>query len=412
MKFFYNLGLILFLLMNFPKLFQKKYRKSVLYRLGLKFPHLEIQEGQEVIWMHAVSVGETKAIATLIPHIKKSDPFAFLLISSGTEMGHEEAKRSISSANAHIFLPFDFPFLIKKYLRRIRPKKLLLCEGELWLNLVEYSYLMGCKIYLINGKLSEKSFSRYRFLKRYSKRLFMPFEKFCMQDEVYSERLRSLGVPAEKLYSLGNIKLDIPAEIVPSDQILKLKQELSISKDDKVITIVSTHDREEEMLLAALRKIPQVKILLAPRHPERFSVVEQLLKTLMLTYNCYSSRKKPSQEASVILIDSMGVLPICYELSTIVIVGGSFIPGIGGHNVHEPTLYGKYVLFGPYMQGQKELARCVIEKKMGEKVELLDLVDKVEGHLHGASENGKVRTENRLQGAAFRTWEEINVDGK
>lgn len=415
MKLLYNIGLFFFLLVSFPKLLRKKYRKSIRYRLGLKFPQFDIKPHQKVIWMHAVSVGETKALIPLIPHIKKTDPSAFLLISSGTETGHAEAKRSIPSASGHMFLPFDFPWLISKYLKQLHPDILILCEGELWLNLITQAYRSNCKIYLVNGKLSEKSFSRYRKLKSYCKLLLTPIEKFFVQDETHLKRYQALAVPSDKLVCSGNLKLDIePTKLSPT-QITDLKKELGIGVEDRVLTIGSTHEGEEELLLKALREIPNLKILLVPRHPQRFEKVEKLLGTLEIPNASYSNRKKITGQERVILIDAMGILLTCYQLSNLAIVGGSYIPEIGGHNIFEPTMFGKYVLFGPYMHGQKELVGQVIQHGVGEKIPLKELPTKLEPLLNSSGKSLQNRIEKMLmivQGSALRTWNEITIESK
>ncbi len=415
MTLLYNIGLCFFFLISFPKLLRKKYRKSICYRLGLKFPRLNIKPHQKVIWMHAVSVGETKALIPLIPHIKKTDPAAFLLISSGTETGHEEAKRSIPSASGYMFLPFDFPWLMSKYLKQLHPDILILCEGELWLNLITKAYRSNCKIYLVNGRLSEKSFARYRKLKSYYKLLLTPIKKLFVQNEMYLKRYQALGVPSDKLICSGNLKLDIePTKLLPT-QLSSFKKELGISAEDRVLTIGSTHEKEEKLLLEALRATPNLKILLVPRHPQRFKKVKKLLGTLEISNSSYSNRSNITGKERVILIDAMGLLLTCYQLSHLAIVGGSYIPEVGGHNIFEPTMFGKYVLFGPYMHGQKDLVDQVIQHGVGEEILLKELPNKLESFFNSSEEPLQNRIETILMNvrrSALKTWNEITVESK
>ncbi|MCB1110904.1 MAG: 3-deoxy-D-manno-octulosonic acid transferase [Chlamydiia bacterium] len=391
-RFFYNVALFALLVLFFPKLlrdylFKKKYRKSLKRRFKPKVPG-EIKK--EVIWLHAVSMGETKALSTLLPHVRKSHPEAFIFVTTVTETGQEQAKRSLPDADAIEYLPLDFSWIIRSFVQALRPKLLILVEGDYWLNLMQEVKKCGGQIVVVNGKVSEKSLKRYLTFSPLARTLFSSVDHFCLQGESYLERFLKLGILPEKLTVTGNLKFDIPPAEAKSLDFLNLKPEY------RVITLGSTHEGEENLLLAALlpllKKDPNLHVLIVPRHPERFQKVKSAI-----------------HHPQVTVVDQMGVLPDCYRLSTLAIVGGSFVKGIGGHDIFEPIKMGIPTLFGPYMHKQVDLEKLLTESGAGLKVEPQDLTSTLEKLLSDSklhlemSEKGK-QTAQKALGASFRTW--------
>jgi len=376
-SFFYHICLSILAVVALPKLifqclFLNKYRKSFKNRLGLQLPSFT-KEGQgPTIWIHAVSVGETRAILPLYTKMQHELPNATFIISSITETGHMEAKRTLTKAQLYFFLPLDFSWLIRKVIQKYRPDLLVLVEGEFWYHLVSEMKKEGGQIVLVNGKISERSAHRFSKVPSFSKKLFSSIDRFCVQNNPLQERFISLGIPLKKITVTGNLKLDIPTTPLTHSQIFQYKQEFGLNQEP-ILVIGSTHEGEEKALLNTLelvwKKIPHLKVFIVPRHPERFTTVANLLKQKQIPYFSYSDKEKPS-DTRVILIDTMGILNICYQLADIAIVAGSFTDKVGGHNLFEPVAYGVPVLFGPHTFAQIDLREWILSQEAGREVTL------------------------------------------
>ncbi len=287
-----------------------KRRKNLGARLGKNFP--EIHKGKDrLVWIHAVSFGETKAIAPLIKLLRQSHPQLKILLSSATETGHNEGKKTIPEAIWHVYLPFDFAYIIKPIVKRVAPDLVVLTETDFWLNFQESAKESGAQIVVVNGKLSERSFNRLRKVPSFTKRLFGSIDHFFLQAKVYETRFNKLGIPTSKLSVTGNIKLD-SSQIAPQTSTLP------------ILTLGSTHAPEEKMWIAALKEIwksrPDLKVMLVPRHPERFEEVAKLLADSKVAFGRLSQGDS-LETSSLLLIDAMGLLKKCYQQSMIAFVG-------------------------------------------------------------------------------------------
>lgn len=371
-SFFYNVLLAFLSIGFFPKILYQyyrmgKYRKSLKGRLGLGFDSVEKGE-RPLIWIHGPSLGETKAIVKLAKKIRTQSPNAYLLITSTTETGHEEAKKSISFADNHLFLPFDFGWIIRPIVKRIKPSIVILCESDFWFNFLDECKQNGAQVCLVNGKMSVKSMERYLWFAFFSKRLFSNIDLFCLQSERYLKRFTCLGVPKEKILVTGNIKFDNAASILSPLEAEIWKEKLKISSS-LIVVAGSTHNPEEMILLETLESIwnqfPDTKLLLVPRHPERFSEVAQLLKNRQIAFTRLSEIERGSGTEKVILIDAVGILKDCYQICDIAFVGGSFSEKVGGHNILEPCSYAKPVIYGQHMHSQLDLVEFMNEFKTG-----------------------------------------------
>lgn len=374
----YNLCLFFLAFLVLPKLFWQyffigKYRKSLRAKLGIDLPTFVPKQGQKVIWIHAISMGETRAILPLFYLIRSSYPDAAIVLSSTTETGHEEAKRSMPQANAHFFLPFDFSWMMRKIVKQIQPHLLILCESDFWYHLLKVAKDRGCQIALVNGKVSERSCSRFQKVPFFTRRLFAYFDVLCVQSQRYLNRLEIMGIPLEKIHVTGNLKLDTPTQKMSLNEWITFRDSLGIKKGNPVLVIGSTHFPEEKWILTLLESvweiIPQLYVFIVPRHPERFEEVAQLLQEKALPFR----RFKDKGEQKLILVDAMGQLNRCYQIADLAIVGGSFVSHIGGHNIFEPVLYGVPVFFGPYMHNQLDLKEWVLSFGAGKQVGKEDL---------------------------------------
>lgn len=417
----YEMALYLFGLVSLPKMiFQMvkhgKYRKSFWKRLSFGKIELKKEANDLVIWMHAVSLGETKAIASLARLIHESNSQAKIVISSGTETGHEEAKRSITFAQ-HIFFPFDFRWSVKRVLKQINPDIIILCETDYWYNFLRFAKKMGTKLVVVNAKMSQKSLHRFGKVSFFSKKLFSFFDYICVQNSVYSTRFEKVGVPFSDIKVTGNLKFDEAVSRLNDQELRDFKEKLGIENQDIVLVIASTHAPEEEWLIAILQKLwkqfPSLKVILAPRHPERFSEVSHLLSDLQVDHVRFSElHENTSKKSSLILMDAMGQLRKCFQAGDVALVAGSFVDHVGGHNILEPCGYAMPVVFGPHMHSQRDFLDLALASGSGLQVTienleeiLLGLFNSKERRQEIGSKGLQLIEENR--GAAMKSFEAI-----
>lgn len=417
--FFYDLILLLLGLIALPKILWQwlrhgKYKESLKARLGLQLPSIHSVKTGPLIWMHMVSVGETRAASSLFEKLQQALPDARVVISSTTKTGHDEAKRTLRGADSYFFLPLDLSWIIKKVMKRLRPSVLILVESDFWYHLLKEAKEHKAALLLVNGKVSERSYARFKFFRSFSRRLFGLFDLLCLQSERYKERFELLCPKSVKLAVTGNLKLDASIREWSVIQQQEFKQELGIKEEDRVLCLASTHEGEEEALLTALDKvaIPFFKILLVPRHPERFSAVKRLLESKGCSFAIYSQDSLKKGDEKILLIDAMGKLSLCYKLSEIAIVGGSFIQGVGGHNIFEAVQQGVPVLFGPHMQTQLDLVDMVSRSGAGKQVGLENLSTTVTHLLDNKEEYKKMTVAasqlcDEVRGSTERTWQAI-----
>lgn len=419
LKFLYEAGLICIWLAFLPNflyqvIFKKKYRLSFFKRLGFSFPVIE-KNGRTLVWVHAVSLGETKAVGSLIKAIKLKWGNPIILLSTATETGYSEACR-LNQSDYQIYLPFDFSWIIKRLVHRVAPDVVLLCESDFWLNFLQAAKEVGAKVALVNGKISLRSMNRLLKVSFFTKILHAPFDLFCVQSELYADRFRELGVLSDKIFVTGNLKFDGHYPKLSSDQLVEWRKHLGIKENDLVIVIGSTHAPEEAWIMQAMSKVwgkfPALKVVLVPRHPERFNEVASLLKKSKIGFRRYSQDASIGDE-SVILMDAMGQLLKCYQLADIAVVAGSYAEGIGGHNIMEPCSYGVPVIFGPHMHGQPALVQLMLEYRAGIEVpieklgdELIDLLSHQKKRKALAS--GGIRLSKDVYGSTEKTLEVLN----
>lgn len=315
-------------------------------------------------------MGEVAAAAVLSKKIKEEDPSAFIAIATRTQTGYEESQRMIPFADRHFILPLDFSFLMKKVLLRLATKVLIIVESDSWLQLLQNARKLGCYCFLVSARLSQNSYLRWKKFRFLAKPLFSCFQKICVQDRPTWERFVDLKIlPAEQIIITGNLKFDTRPALLSVKQIQSMREDLKIRETDRVLVIGSTHAGEEKAILQQIlplkEKFPSLKILLVPRHPERFREVEQLLQEMDISFACYSRKEKMSGQETVILCDTMGKLRFFYQLADIAITAGSFLPALKGHNIFEPIQVGTPVLFGPYMEDQEELVSLCLAHQAG-----------------------------------------------
>ncbi len=416
----YELGLWILAILALPKflydlIIHKKYRKSFFQRFGFGLPTIQSKD-HPVIWIHAISLGETKAVVALARELKKKYPEGTLIISSITETGHSEAEKCMPFADHHIYLPFDFNFLAKYAIKKISPNLVLLCESDFWFNFLRHAKNNGASIGLVNGKISQRSANRFAKYPFFSKRIFNLFDIFCFQNALYRDRFLEVGIPLSKMHVTGNLKFDDEYPQLTPEEVIDWRKKLGIEQHQFVLTIGSTHDPEETLLLETLNEVwkskPELKVLLIPRHPERYNEVAKLLEKQRTLSICFTEINSRTGKEQITLMNAMGLLRMCYQLSDLSIVGGSYTPRIGGHNILEPCWYGKPVLFGPYMHGQVEFVNIVKQYESGLQVNIENLSSQLNQLLDDKEERMRIGQRGiqmmaDLKGSTARTLVEL-----
>jgi 3-deoxy-D-manno-octulosonic-acid transferase len=307
-----------------------------------------------IIWIHAVSVGEVMAAIPLLKKLREKYPSKSLMLSTITDTGQKVARERVPEGTMVFYLPFDIPIILKRVFERMRPELLITIETELWPNLFRISRQYGIPVVLLNGRISEKSFKGYKKASFFMKEVLSNVDLFCMQSEMDAERISSIGVNEGRIKVLGNFKFDIkPPSKIP---------EWSERMKGPVLIAGSTHEGEEEFLISVYMKLKKdftdLNLILAPRHPERFKDVEDLLRSKGVSFikrSAFSSElPTPNSElktlkGTVILLDTVGELSAVYGISDIAIIGKSF-KGYGGQNPLEPAYWGKPIVCGLHME--------------------------------------------------------------
>jgi len=391
----------------------KKYRHSLLRRLGFSYPVFK-SHALPPIWIHVASLGETKAVVSVARELKHLFPHNPLIISSTTETGHAEAKRSLTFADDHVYLPFDFRWVVCKIVKNASPCVVILCESDFWFNFLYCAKKRGAVLTLVNGKLSERSMRRFRHVPFFAKPLFGLLDVLCVQNDLYCARFIEAGALPERVVVTGNLKFDEEYPQLSSDEIVQWRQKLGIQSNHLLLTIGSTHAPEEQIVIKALKEIweqtSEFRVILVPRAPERFKEVGQLLEREHVLWINFSDINRRTGKEQVILMDAMGLLRMCYQLSDFALVGGSFTDKVGGHNILEPCWYGKPVLFGPYMHTQLELVDLMTKYLAGRQIsqeQLLPTLERWIAHSKEAQEIGSngLHLIKNLKGSTQRTLE-------
>ena len=307
---------------------------------------------RDPIWIHAASVGEVRAAGALIRALKAEVPERSIVISTFTATGNRLAHQG-GIADKVIFLPLDFPWIARRAVKRIRPSLLLFLETEIWPNLVRQAYQRGIPTILLSGRLSAKALSRYEFARPFFRRVLAQYTALGMQSADDAQRMLKLGAPEKRVSVVGSLKF-------AADGVGSGREAICSTPDRQIFVAGSSHRGEELVLLRALQLaralLPKLMMVLAPRHPERFSEVEKLLRESSLSFE-RKTRSQPDQyfQKDVLLLDTVGELTEFFNAADVAFVGGSLVE-VGGHNILEPARCRKPVLFGPYMENFKTIA--------------------------------------------------------
>lgn len=335
-----------------------RYRAGLAGRLGRVPDDLRAAvAGRNVIWLHAVSVGEVMAATQLIRELQAALPGWVIAVSTTTATGQRLARERLVDSPV-FYLPLDFASVVRRYLRVLQPKTLVLMESELWPNLIEQCAQLGIPIAVVNARISDRSLPRYLRLRRLWRPLLAKISLYLAQSQENANRLVRIGAPTDRVQVSGNLKYDVRTATANA---LTDSLRANLPADARVLVSGSTLEGEERMLLdawpAVLEAEPHAVMVLAPRHPDRFAAVAGLVAERgfpVQRASAFREEPKPVIPGSVFLLDTIGDLASIYSLGTLAFVGGSLIPS-GGHNPLEPAQFGVPVLVGPSFQNFREI---------------------------------------------------------
>ncbi len=330
-----------------------RFRAGVGQRLSLRAGNHETEIGADPIWIQAVSLGEVKSVAPLVRKINAGGVRPVFLTTT-TETGYRVANELLGIGNAIAYFPLDFSPIVRRVLARVKPKTIVLFETEIWPNLIRAASSLHIPISIVNGRISQRSFRFYRLIPGIFRNVFSRISFAGMQSPRDADRAVALGARPDAVKVCGNMKFDAAPEPPSTEEIERLRCELMLEKDSPLIVAGSTHEGEERALLEAYPKVlakqPHARLLLAPRHPQRFDAVDELIREMGLEVRRRTRARDGvgTNSRAVLLLDTVGELARVYALATVTFVGGS-LARVGGHNIIEPASMGKPVLFGPHM---------------------------------------------------------------
>jgi 3-deoxy-D-manno-octulosonic-acid transferase len=318
-------------------------------------------------------------------------------------------------ADAHLYLPFDLTCLVRKAIQSARPSLILLSESDMWWNFLRLAKQGGAIIALVSGKISERSARRFHRFPWFSRSLFALFDCIGVQNSLYQDRFLQAGAKPSTLHITGNLKFDSPSpQPLEEGEKRRIQERLCIDDTTPLLLIASTHDPEEKSLFPILKELwchfPLLKVILAPRHPERIPAICTLLKEAQIAYSLDSQQETLS--CPLLLVDRIGVLHPYFSLAHIAVIGGSFFPGVGGHNVLEPCEYALPVLFGPFMSSQPDLPSLLLNSHAGLQIPIEQLAATLTCLLQSTTqrqqmgESGK-RLSLSLKGSLQRTFDAL-----
>ena len=356
MLIIYTFVLFLVLLLGLPYWLLRmatngKYREGLSERLGWVPKRLREEDARQTIWVHAVSVGEVLAASRLVNELAARTPQYRVLLSTTTRTGQQLARERIGLDHSFYF-PLDFPWIVRRYLRGLDPVLMVLVETEFWPNLLAECRCAAIPVAVVNGRVSDRSLPRYLRLRGLWKRILASLSLVLAQSEEDAKRLKAIGAPPARVVFGGNLKFDVrSAETAAITSMLREK----LGSGTRVLVCGSTLEGEEEILLDAFQQVrktvPDCVMILAPRHPERFGRVAQLLKTRneqSVRRSNWMKRPAKIKAGTVVLLDSIGELASVYALASVAFVGGSLLPAGGGHNPLEPAQFAVPVVSGTY----------------------------------------------------------------
>jgi 3-deoxy-D-manno-octulosonic-acid transferase len=349
----------------------RKYVASFGQRLG--YLPLSVNVDQEPsIWVHAVSVGEVLTTRALVDELKRRHPDFKLFLSTTTVTGQQVARTRLSNVDGVFYFPFDFPWVVRRTLDLLRPRLFVMMETEIWPQLLRQCRARGIRTILVNGRVSARSYPRYRLARRFFARVLADVDTCCMQSAESARRIVDIGADPARVVVTGSLKfdsLDWAGGARAQDRVLRY---FRIAPNRLVFVAASTLRGEEVPVFAAFHPLraayPAALLVVAPRHPERFREVEQLARDEGFRVMRRSELPIDGEpRADVVVLDTIGELSRLFQVATLVFIGGSLVDA-GGHNLLEPAVFGKPIVFGPSMHNFAEIAESFVSARAAVRV--------------------------------------------
>jgi 3-deoxy-D-manno-octulosonic-acid transferase len=389
----------------------QKYIGNLAQRMGY-LPVSFNLDGDESIWIHAVSVGEALTARALLPVLRERYPGLKIFVSTTTLSGQQIARTRLPDVDAVFFFPFDLPPFVNRTLRLVRPRLFIMMETEIWPNLLRACRRRGIKTMLVNGRISSRSYPRYRMARRFFRRVLADVDRFCMQSDESARRIVQIGANPDRVVVTGSLKfesLESPAAAAGrgAGGVLRF---FRIPPSRPVLIAASTVKGEEIAILRAFaavrRASPHALLIIAPRKPERFGDAEDLARGEGLRVMRRSALPVDAEpRADVVVLDSIGELAHLFHVADVVFVGGSLVDHVG-HNILEPAVHGKPIVFGPYMQNFAEIAEAFLNNQAA--LEIRDAAELAEVFVRLVGD----AVERARLGAAARALVEANRGAK
>lgn len=378
----YDLIFIIFALGYLPLyIFKRKFHQGFFMRLGI-FP-AELKKNlknKHPIWLHAVSVGEVRASSKLLDELHKAYPGKTIVISTVTPTGNKIAQAIAKERDIVLYLPLDISFIVRYAVKLVSPCLFIIAETEIWPNLISCLHKQKVPIVTVNVRISGHSYRGYRLIRFLLSPILNKINLFCVQAEADAQRLHCLGAKAEKVKITGNMKFDSTDYTDLKADYTAYRKKLGLSESDKFLVAGSTHPGEDEIILKAYQEVlaefPDLRLLIAPRHPERAKDVKKLMlkfgfNTILVSQlacepvsGLSSLTRSPAHPQTIFILDTIGQLIPFYAIADIVFVGGSLVKK-GGQNLLEPAAFAKPIIFGPYIFNFKDIAQMLLENNAG-----------------------------------------------
>lgn len=378
-----------------------KFRAGFWTKLGLY--KIDIDQAKDTIFFHAVSVGEVNAIEGLVKKTREEFPESNIVISTTTRTGQDIAQKKFKdTANAVTYFPFDFFFSVISFLNAVQPNRIIIAETEIWPDFVYLANRRNIPVYIVNGRLSPNSFKGYKKFSFFFKPVLAQYSGIFMQTNGDMERMLQVGSKPEITKFMGNLKFDIKPTL-NREEITTLSHSLKLN-GARMIAAASTHAGEDEIAIEAFselkKEFPDIKLLIAPRHPERYGAVEELLKKSELAYG-KRSQNDGFEDNEIIMLDTMGELMKMFSVCDFAFIGGSF-SGTGGHNPLEANIWGKPVVSGDCVFNFKDIYAFLTQSDAAKlshtleelKQDMKKLLSDREFYAKAASDTQKIFQEN------------------
>ena len=368
----YSVLIVAFFLLVSPYLLYQavRYRKYIA-NLPQRLGYLPVSfnlDGDESIWIHAVSVGEVLTARALLPQLRERYPRLRLFLSTTTMTGQQIARNNLQFVDDVFYFPVDLGSIVSRTLRIVKPRLFIMMETEIWPNLLRACNRAGVRTILVNGRISSRSYPRYRLVRPFLRRVLWHVDRFCVQSEESARRLIDIGAERERVIVTGSLKFDsleLPGAAPADRGRNRVLRYFRVAPERPVVIAASTLKGEEQPVLDAFQRIratmPNALLVIAPRKPERFDDVERIARRGGWNVARRSELRVDAEpRCDVVVLDTIGELAQLYQIATVVFVGGSLVDA-GGHNILEPAVFGKPIVFGPHMQNFAEIAATFLE---------------------------------------------------